>query len=237
MGAADTLRADTPTTSQRVDDGVILLMISSVIPTPEQALPVLEPLASALPSAIRDGVEQADAVQPDALTRDNYFWSHCARFYNKRSLNRMHGSDWHLIEDVPNTGIHIVLNGVHRIRVLRSLGGLVPHPGSNGARRAAWSQPPAQGRLFHSAENELLVDPPEDKLPAMNLLIDWHLKDGEPVISVSLPRAPWEYEQAIRVHWRRPLPSDEDFAGLSFSPPPVNDDFGSLVEIDPGEFG
>ncbi len=206
-----------------------------MIPTPEQVLPLLAPLASAVPAALRQGMEAADALQPEPAARDNYFWSHSARFYNKRELARNAGNGWLLLDDVPNTGIHIVLQDVHRIRVLRSLNGTVPHPGRNLARRDAWAQPPGQGEFFLSADNELSLDNARSALPAMNLLIDWHQEQGEPVICVSLPRAPWSYQDNIRVYWRKPFPTADEFANMRFAPPPVRDDFSDIIRIDPGE--
>ena len=208
-----------------------------MIPTPDQVLPLLAPLAGAVPSAIRDGMDAADLLQPDPLVRDNHFWSHSARFYHRRSLATAQAESWQLIEGVPNTGIHIILENVHRIRVLKSLNGLVPHPGSNPTRRADWAQPAAQGEFFLSADNRLLVEEPDGVLPAMNLLIDWHQKRGEPAIFVSLPKAPWDYKDSIRVHWRRPFPTEPggEFGSVGFNPPPVNDDFSTIVRIDPGE--
>lgn len=183
-------------------------------------------------------MDEADALQPDPLTRDNYYWSHSARFYNRRSLAAAQGDGWQLREGVPNTGIHIVLGGLHVIRVLKSLNGSVPHAGNNKARREAWSQPAAQTELFLSADNRLFAGAPDDVLPAMHLLIDWHVAaDGKPATFVSLPRTPWGYLKAINVHWRRPFPGQagSGLEGLSFNPGPDSDDFGTVVRIDTAE--
>lgn len=208
-----------------------------MIPTPAQVVPLLAPLAEALPSAIHDAIEAADALQPVLADRDNHFWSHAARFYNKRSLLAAQGNGWKLVQGVPNTGIHIILCHVHRIRVLRSLGDGPPHPGSNKLRRAAWAQPPGQGQFFLSADNEFLAEDAGTTLPAMNLLIDWYQFEGQARTFLSLPKEPWEYQRSVRVHWRTPLlsPSGEEFGDMRFQPPPPGDDFGDLIRIDPGE--
>ena len=82
--------------------------------------------------------------------------------------------------------------------------------------------------------NELSADDP-GVVPAMNLLIDWHRVDGEPVIFVSLPRAPWAYQDAVRVYWRKRFPAADEFAGLKFNPGSFDDDVGAVVRVDPGE--
>ena len=210
----------------------------SVIPTPDQVLPLLAPLGRSVPRALRDGIEKADELQPDSRSRDNYFWSHCARYYSRASLAMEKDPSWTLIGDVANTGIHIILNSVHRIRVLRSLNDQPPPAGGSRARREAWAQPSAQSALFHTATNELLVDPPPDTLPAMNLLLDWREESAEPIVYVSLPIGPWGFNERIRVHWREPLMDLEDDLGdLAFDPPRVPDteDFGVFVSVDPAE--
>ncbi len=213
----------------------------TVIPTPAQALTVLGPLGPSVWTSVQAGVDGANDLQPSAEGRDNYFWSHCARYYNRRRLfaeSQGHRDEWQLIPDVPNTGIHLIVDSVHRVRVLRSLNGDVPHPGRNRARRKAWSQPPGQGQLFITADNRLVYG--DDKaLLALSLLIDWHLdRHGEPVIHVSLPVGPWEFTDEVRVHWRVPLPGAEDFSNMAFNPPkPSPHEFGNLLRIDPNELG
>jgi hypothetical protein len=205
-------------------------------------VPLLSNLGPAVWASVRAGVEGADNLQPSTPQRDNHFWAHCARFYNKRALieeSDKH-AEWVLIPDVPNTGIHVVLNNVHRIRVLRSLNGNTPPPGRNRARREAWAQPSTQGEFYLTADNHLLTENDGQSLPAFNLILDWHLdKTGEPAISVSLPRGPWQFKKEVRVHWRVRLPgSEEEFAGTSFDPPkPSDDEFGNLLQIDDDEIG
>ena len=177
-------------------------------------------MGRSVPRALRDGIEKADELQPDSRSRDNYFWSHCARYYSRASLAMEKDPSWTLIGDVANTGIHIILNSVHRIRVLRSLNDQPPPAGGSRARREAWAQPSAQSAFFHTATNELLVDPPPDTLPAMNLLLDWREESAEPIVYVSLPIGPWGFNERVRVHWREPLMDLEDDLGdLAFDPP------------------
>lgn len=212
-----------------------------MIPTPSRAATLLNSVGPAIWTSVQAGVEAANNIQPTPEGRDNHFWSHCARYHNKKRLlveSQKHRGEWQLIPDVPNTGIRIVIDDVHQVRVLRSLHGDVPHPGRNRARRESWSQPSTQRELFVTADNRL-VDEDDESLRALNMLIDWHLdRHGEPVINVSLPMGPWEFEHLVRVYWRVPLPGADDFANIAFNPPqPSSHEFGNLLRVDPDEFG
>lgn len=212
-----------------------------MFPTSREVLPLLSDVGPSVWKAVRAGVESANSIQPDPATRDNHFWSHCARFYNKQALSvsTQHAERWTLKPDIPNTGIHLIVDHVHNVRILKSLNRMTPPPGGNRARRAAWSQMPGQTSLFLTADNRLLLDE-DDALPAMSLIIDWYLdKDMEPRVFVGLPLAPWAYAQDVRLHWRVALPgSEEEFAGLSFDPKKPDDtDFGTLVKVDETELG
>ena len=108
--------------------------------------------------------------------------------------------DYVVRNDIPNFGIHLRFNDLHVARVVRSLAGTTPPPGPNPARRQAWSGVEVQGQL------ELLTD---DGLPPLSLIIDWHDFEGEPLIHVGLPIAPWDYKRSARLHRRVPLPNEE----------------------------
>jgi hypothetical protein len=189
------------------------------------------------------GIEQADRLQPDVIERDNYFWSHSARFYNLRNLrtgDRINRDGWKLIPNVPNTGIHATINDVHTVRVLRSLNGTTPHPGMSKRRREAWRQPPAQLQLFLTGDNRLLDEDEPDALMSLNLIVDWHVdRFGEPVIHVGLPESDWEFNEEVRMHWREPLPgSEEEYQRAAFSPPKQDDsEFDNLIRVHESEIG
>jgi hypothetical protein len=222
-----------------------------VIPTAAQAVPLLSNFGPHAWRAIRAGIAQADTQQPERDERDNYYWSHTARFYNKSALRIEHAkdrnADWKLVEDVPNTGIHVLLADVHYVRVLKSLNGTAPNPGRNRQRRNAWVgvQPPEQGRLLLTRDCTLTTDD-SDAFPALNVIVDWHLDEhAEPVVHVGIPAGPWDYAgdlatyaASVRMHWRVPLPGSEaEYENLRFSSEQAGDDFTEILHIDDDETG
>lgn len=194
-----------------------------MIPTPEQVLPLVECAVPSLRKALRIGGSFADEIQPDADERDGHYWSHSARWRARKHLAAVPKDGWYLTPNVPNSGIHLRIGDLHRVRVLRSLGGTVPHPGSNRARRADWVQ------------NAL--DLAGDGLPALSLLADWQIFEDEPVIHCSLPRRPWSYTADPEVYWRVPITgdADSDLARLRFDPGLLPGDVFVTVKIDPAE--
>jgi hypothetical protein len=197
-----------------------------VIATPEDVLPLMERTIPHLTKALSLGIGYADDLQPDLSARDPYYWSHSARFMARRHLTSVAevaaSEAWGLVPGVPNSGIHLNIDSIHNLRVLRSLAGTVPHPGGNRARRAAWIQetlPLAAGGL-----------------PALSLLADWQVSDDAPVIFLSLPKRPWSYGSPPELHWRVPITgdTDRDLATLKFDPgllPGV----GVTIKVDPAE--
>ena len=204
----------------------------TVNPTPEEVVPLLQPVVGPLRFALEKGIAYANDLQPDPLDRDPWFWSHSARFGAlKELLVAGHDADlesgWAVRPGTPNCGIHIRVGQLHTIRVVRSLGRTTPPPGRNRRRREAWNGVPVQGQL--RLDRGLLCP--------LSLIVDWHDDENEPVIHVGLPKGEWSFENRTspRLHWRVPMPEDGlDLSGLSFDPGDADD--GSLVEIDPSEW-
>lgn len=200
-----------------------------MVPTPAQILPIVEGALSPLRDALRRGIEYADDLQPDPLARDPFFWSHSARFKAGRDLmGKPPGDNWRLRPRVPNSGIHLQFDGIHLMRVLRSLRGTTPHPGPNARRQQAWTflEPALSGPYGPVA---------------LELIADWQVADGEPVLHLGLPASPWRYGEPVKLHWRVPFPGDgeaEDWTRLTFNP--GGDDSGYdlvALQIDPAEIG
>jgi hypothetical protein len=190
----------------------------------------LDDAPDALYEALRFGSSYADGLQPEV--ENQHFWSHSARFAAWKKLRQVEATNWKLRDGVPNCGIHLTLNGLHNLRVVRSLGNTVPHPGRNNARRAAW-----QGINEQLSFN--LKDDGGNPIPYLSLIADWSLdEDREPVIYLSLPIGPWHFGQNPRCHWRVPLRSEGSTAleDMSF---PGSDDGDPMVaiDIDPAEWG
>lgn len=190
-------------------------------------LPLIESTVPHLTKSLRLGIAYADEQQPDPSDRDPWFWSHSARFRARRHLLGVEQSDgWTLKRKVPNSGIHLRVQGVHAVRVLRSLDSTVPHPGRNRRRRKAWNQG-VQGTLMEH----------DDGLPPLSLLMDWQVHDEEPVIHVSLPKRPWSYRENPDLHWRVPVTgdSDQDLSKLHFDPGLIPGDVMVTIKVDPAE--
>jgi hypothetical protein len=197
-----------------------------VIPTPADVLPLAEETVPPLQKALSLGIALADELQSDRQTRDPWYWSHTARWVARNHLRSVQSSAWKLLSGVPNSGIHLRIGTVHHVRVLRSLGGTVPHPGRNRARRADWIQ------------DSLLLDE-DNQLPALSLLYDWQVLHDEPSIYLSLPKRPWSYREQPELHWRVPVTgdADQDLANLSFDPGLLPGDVVVTVKIDPADEG
>jgi hypothetical protein len=200
--------------------------------TPEKVLPLLDGISTPLYEALRSGCSFADSIQPDLAAGGAWFWSHCARFSAQQMLASAQSPDWSLVKNVPNNGIHLTIGGIHKVRVVKSLGGEIPPPGRNKARRTAWVGI-AQQLTFNLPTTGC------DSIPALSLIADWHLdEDREPVIHLSLPRGPWRYGQDPRCEWRVHLSPGSSLGidDLAFS---GGDEGDPLIEIavDPPEWG
>lgn len=172
-----------------------------MIPTPDLLLPLVNPIVVPLREALRGGLGWASYLQPDSEDLDSWFFSHSARHYALKELKKLAApGQWAVVDNVPNSGIHIRLGDLHIVRVLRSEGGTTPHPGGNRARRRAWTNP-MQGRLFLDTSSG-------QPLPPLTLIADWQDEDGEPVIHLGLPNGIWDYAKNPRLHWRIPFPGE-----------------------------
>lgn len=193
------------------------------VPAPGDVLPLVECAVPSLVKALRLGIGYADEQQPDPDDRDPWFWSHGARWRARRHLLSVAPEGWSINPDVPNSGIHLCVDSVHDLRVLRSLGDTVPHPGPNRARRYAWIQD--------------TLPPRDGSLRPLSLLADWRVRDDDPLIYLSLPKQPWKYGCDPELYWRVPVTGDasQDLANLRFDPGLLPGDVMVTVKLDPAE--
>jgi hypothetical protein len=220
-------RSRNPTTRrarwlQRCGYGPYLI---SVIPTPAQVLPIIECAIPSLANALRVGAAFADDLQPSPFGRDPWYWSASARWKARGVLAAETDSDrWCVAERVPNSGIHLCVDDIHKVRVLRSLDGTTPHAGRNLARRQAWFQ------------DALLLGRGGD-ITALSLIADWQFSGDEPVIHVGMPKAPGSFGLGAELHWRVPVTGDAgyDLGNLSFDPGNPPDDISVTLKFDPAE--
>jgi hypothetical protein len=200
--------------------------IRTVIPPPEAVLPLLIPALPDLGEALRAGIDYADSLQPDVQGRDPWYWSHSARWKARETLARSEKSGWALVRDIPNCGIHIRLGHLHLVRVLRSLEGNTPHPGSGVRRQDAWVGVQGQFPLGDGVS-----------LPALSLIMDWQDAGGEPNLHLGLPVRPWQFLSVPRLHWRVPVfPGGTALDGVIFDPgPDTGSDRLVTLAVDPAE--
>lgn len=185
-----------------------------------QVLPLFDGIASVVYEAIEHGAEYADDLLD--YSDDPWYWSHSARFAIRNQLRPAlaEAERWAMQPRVPNSGVHLLIDNVHTVRLVKSLDQNVPHPGRNLQRRIAWSN------------GELELTHGSDALPIMSLIMDWHMSSGEPALYVSLPKGPWNYGKATDVHWRHQLArSGASIDTLRFQ----GDDGGDPLIIDIGE--
>lgn len=175
--------------------------------------------------ALREGIDYADDLQSGEELADRHYWAHSARYRTKRSLVTANhdAEDWDLVPGLANSAIHLLI-GFHRVRLLRFESGSSPSPGSNRTRRRAWNQ-------------QLAFPIGRGDIPPLSLLIDWHLDgEGEPVVSLGLPKGCWEFKGDPLVHWRVPLHDDGLGMGdLSFDPGEDDGDVGVRLRLDDHE--
>jgi hypothetical protein len=203
-----------------------MLFTPDEVPTPAEVLPLAECAVPDLMRGLRLGIGFADDLQPDPDSRDWWYWSHSARWRARGHLLAVDEQDgWGITPDVPNSGIHLRLRDLHDVRVLRSLGSTVPHPGRNRERRRAYQQ--SQPTLRQN----------DGSILALSLLMDWEVKDDDPVVHVSLPKRPWEYNCKPDLYWRVPVTGDAegDLSKLSFDPGLLPGDVEVTIKIDPSE--
>ncbi len=197
-----------------------------VTPTPQHVLPLVEPVAAPVLRALRLGAGYADDLQPDTDGRDRWFWSHCARFRARQVLAAADKAGWVLVDDVPNSGIHLRVRDLHRVRVLRSLEGTTPHPGRNKARLDYYHQ-------------EALLLANDNSLPPLSLIMDWRMVEDEPSIHIGLPKGRWDYGSAAKLYWRVPVTGDpnEDLKNARFDPGVSPGDVTVTLLVDESEEG
>lgn len=197
-----------------------------MIPTPLEVLPIIEPAVPALAAALTIGAEYADVLQPDPLRRDSHYWSHSARFRARNHLVSIPDKiGWTVNAKAPNSGIHICVDAIHTVRVLKTLNDSTPHAGRNQTRQLAWAQSPLL--LGTTASGE-----------PFSLLADWHVGAEGPVINIGFPKAPGNYVGGADLYWRVEVTGDPDadLANLSFDPDKPIDGLSVRLKIDPSEF-
>jgi hypothetical protein len=166
---------------------------------PESVLPMLAESAEALYDALRMGTSFADGLQPDKDHLDLHFWSHSARFQARNYLAQGGGLSWTLVSRVPNSGIRMLIDGIHSLRVVKSLDGEIPPPGANKARNDAWVGVGVRNQLalpLGRPGQDLTQQP-------LSLIADWFLDEQrEPIVHVSLPKRPWPFGCDPQCFWR-----------------------------------
>lgn len=170
--------------------------------TPSQGADLVRDCLPTIRAALEDGIDFANHLQPEGRIRDQYYWSHSARFQARQVLLGESGANWSVVEGVPNSGIHLSIRGLTTVRVLRSVGRTTPPPGANRQRRLAWSQ----------------LSLPSVEQPD-TLIIDWYT-DSEDILvmGLGLPQGIWQYRSPPQLAWRLQLPSHGDLSDLAFVP-------------------
>ena len=184
---------------------------------------MVERAVAPLREALTHGIEMADAQQPDAMDRDQYYWSHTARFHARKKLMSADRDGWGIAKRVANSGIHLHFEAVHTARVLRTLNGTTPHAGHNVTRQQAWSFSP------YLPVGKSVPEP-------FTLIFDWCRDDSGLLLHVGLPRRGGSYPNGAELHWRVPVTGDaqDDLAGLAWD---GSDPEGSasVIKVDPSE--
>lgn len=163
-------------------------------------------------------------------SRDPWYWAHSARW---RALGWLRGCDkngWSVADRVPNSGIHLAIVGVHKIRVLRTLDGSTPPPGGNRARRQAGCKGYLGCRL-HSRWGR------RERFPPYRLSLTGRCRAIVRSSMFGLPKRPWDYQSGPELHWRVPVTGDatSDLARLTFDPGVPYGDVYVTLKIDPSE--
>ena len=178
--------------------------------TPRQAVQQLEVCLSEIREALHTGIDYANDLQPELGDRDPWYWSHGVRFAARRRLEQAQVSpgEWEIIDGVPNSGIHVRLQGIHVVRVLRSVAGTTPAPGRNRVRQEAWQQ---------CRQLQLPLDYPHSGLPPIDLILDWTTNEADDLeMHLGLPQGIWGHGNSPILAWRVPLPSGDTLDNLAF---------------------
>jgi len=177
---------------------------------PSDLLPLLEMCLPNIRHALLEGIDYANDIQPEPSGRDRWYWAHSARFKARQTLvASSDGADkWDLVSNVPNSGIHVLLGGLHLVRVLRSSGGTTPAPGPNFKRRDAWQQTRLKFQMG---------DEPHELSP-LDLILDWTTDNTDALtMHLGMPVGTWEHGTTPILAWRVSLPSTDDLKGLIFT--------------------
>ena len=181
--------------------------------TPTEAVPQLAECLPPLVDALHHGIDFANELQPIRRTRDPWFWSNSARFAARRTLANSPAdgtANWELVADVPNSGIHIRINHLHVVRVLRSAGGTTPAPGRSRNRRKAWQQSRQLQLALGVGTNA--------EFPPTALILDWAIDDSDGLLMhLGMPLGPWDHGQHPILAWRVALPAADSLGALTFA--------------------
>ena len=178
-------------------------------PPPSEVVPLLDASLPEIRQALLGGIDFANDIQPEPEDRDRWYWAHSARYRARRVLeaNSEGAQGWELIADVPNSGIHICIGGLHVVRVLRSAEGTTPAPGHTYRRREAWQQ----FRL------QFPVDDETEGLSPLDLVLDWSTDETDTLtMHLGMPLGVWTHGKPPILEWRVLLPSTDDLEGLTF---------------------
>ena len=192
-------------------------------------LPLINASLPEIRKALLDGIDFASDIQPETDSRDRWYWAHSARYRARRTLetSSRDADSWELVSGVPNSGIHILVDGLHKVRVLRSAEGTTPAPGHTRRRRQAWQQ----------IRLQFPIDGEAGALPPLDLVLDWTTDHTDTLtMHLGMPRGVWNYGNDPILEWRVSLPSADDIDELAFEG--ADDDFmPAVLRIDDTEAG
>lgn len=178
------------------------------------------PIADALEHGLAKAGEYALAENFD----DPWLSAHLVRFHARQHLVKSQANSWQLLGHPANAGIHLVLPGEHRVRVMSGRRSRLPNPGHSQTRRRYWSD---GGYYQFSLFSETGVT----DLPPLNLLVAWDAKaNGTVSLCVAHPTGTWPYRGVAQCSAITPLASHFPEVELKFEVP--IDEGEGLVELD-----
>ena len=125
--------------------------------------------------------------------KDPWLWANLARFNAHEALVALNPEGWS-VAGLANCGVKIS-KGHLTVRVLKRFGSGAPHPGSNQARKAFWSQMTPEPPLPLLVEGRLLRS-------AVHLILDWDAGADQKVnLELVKPVGAWKYLERQRVEW------------------------------------
>jgi hypothetical protein len=181
-------------------------------------IPVLDPVRAALGEGV--------SVVPEArsllgVEPDPWFDAHIVRRVARRKLEQLAPGDgipWGISGSVPNSGIHLEVNGVST-RICRGEPAFIPPPGPSKARQRFYRQEAVVAQ-------QLWYEPSE--VPLGNVLLMWRLEGLEVELCVAIPDGEWKWGTKPRLRAVFPVIDDD----LEFAEFEADDDDGRWLIAD-----